>query len=153
MFRFLSLPQEQVKPKARLRTPSYFFVLRYGVGYHLTIVKHISCDSSRVEQLVKSFVSGAEQVTDVGAELSYILPSSSTPSFPELFDRLEADKVALGIQSFGVSITTMEEVFMKVGEDSDETLDNRYSAQSTTRLAITPLKPSLFTIGCVEVIL
>ena len=129
------------------------FPLRYGVGYHLTLVKDVSCDSSRVEQLVKSLVTEAEQVTDVGAELSYILPSSSTPSFPELFDRLEADKVALGIQSFGVSITTMEEVFMKVGEDSDETLDNRYSAQSTTRLAITPLKPSLFTIGCVEVIL
>ena len=99
------------------------FPLRYGVGYHLTLVKDVSCDSSRVEQLVKSFVSEAEQVTDVGAELSYILPSSSTPSFPELFDRLEADKVALGIQSFGVSITTMEEVFMKVGEGYEKKVD------------------------------
>ena len=74
---------------------------------------------------MKSFVPEAEQVTDVGAELSFILPSSSTPSFPNLFDRLEADKVPLGIQSFGVSITTMEEVFMKVGEGTDETLDDR----------------------------
>ena len=78
-----------------------------------------------MEQLIKSFVPEAEQVTDVGAELSFILPSSSTPAFPNLFDRLESDKDALGIQSFGVSVTTMEEVFMKVGEGTDETLDNR----------------------------
>ena len=89
------------------------------------MVKDAVCESSRVEQLVKTFVPDAEQVTDVGAELSFILPSSSTPSFPDLFDRLESDKTGLGIQSFGVSVTTMEEVFMKVGEGTDETLDDR----------------------------
>ena len=106
-------------------TTKFCCVTRYGVGYHLTLVKDISCDSSRIEQLVKSFVPEAERVTDVGAELSFILPSSSTPSFPNLFDKLEADKTDLGIQSFGVSITTMEEVFIKVGEGTDETLDDR----------------------------
>ena len=100
---------------------------RYGIGYHMTIVKDASCDPSQVEKLVKSLAPQAEQITDVGAELSYILPSSSTPSFPELFDRLETEKIALGIVSFGVSVTTMEEVFMKVGERAtDETLDERY---------------------------
>ena len=93
----------------------------------MTIVKDASCDPSRVEKLVKSLAPKAEQVTNVGAELSYILPSSSTPSFPELFDRLETEKTALGIVSFGVSVTTMEEVFMKVGEGAtDETLNERY---------------------------
>ena len=92
----------------------------------MTIVKASSCDSSQVEKLVKSLVPQAEQVTDVGAELSYILPSSSTPSFPELFDKIEAEKAALGIVSFGVSVTTMEEVFIKVGEGmTDEALIDR----------------------------
>ena len=93
----------------------------------MTIVKDASCDSSQVKQLVGSLVPKAEQVTDVGAELSYILPSSATPSFPELFDRLETERKALGIVSFGVSVTTMEEVFMKVGEGAtDENLNDRY---------------------------
>ena len=95
------------------------------MGYHLTMVKDLSCESSRVEQLVRSYVREAEQVTDVAAELSFILPSSSTPSFPDLFDKLEEKKDELGIVSFGVSITTMEEVFMKVGEGTDQTLDDR----------------------------
>ena len=97
-------------------------LVRYGVGYHLTLVKEASCDSSRVERLFKSFIIDAKKVTDIGAELSFILPSSSTPLFPNLFDRLEADKFSLGIQSFGISITTMEEVFMKVGEGRDKKL-------------------------------
>ena len=71
-------------------------------------------------QLVKSFVPEAEKVTDVGAELSFILPSSSTSAFPDLFDRLESDSVPLGVESYGVSVTTMEEVFMKVGEDANK---------------------------------
>ena len=62
---------------------------RYGVGYHMTIVKEASCSSSRVAEVVQSMVSQAEQVTDVGAELSFILPSSATPHFPQLFDTLE----------------------------------------------------------------
>ena len=69
---------------------------------------------------MKSVVADAEQVTDVGAELSYILPSASTVSFPELFDLLEAQKALLGILSFGVSVTTMEEVFIKVGQEVEE---------------------------------
>ncbi len=43
--------------------------------------------------------------------------------------RFPAQKQELGIASFGVSVTTMEEVFMKVGEDADRGLDTR-SAQN-----------------------
>ena len=62
---------------------------RYGVGYHMTLVKERQCDSAQVTDMVKSIVCGAEQVTDVGAELSFVLPSSATPQFPELFKTLE----------------------------------------------------------------
>ncbi len=62
---------------------------RYGVGYHMVVVKEAECDSAKVTHLVTSLVQGAEQVTDVGAELSYVLPSSASSSFPSLFEALE----------------------------------------------------------------
>ena len=62
---------------------------RYGVGYHMTLVKEQQCDSAQVTDMVLSIVRGAEQVTDVGAELSFVLPSNSTPQFPDLFKTLE----------------------------------------------------------------
>ena len=64
---------------------------RYGVGYHMTIVKEPSCVSSEVERLVKSFVPSAEMVTNVGAELSFILPSCAVTQFPLLFDEMECE--------------------------------------------------------------
>ena len=62
---------------------------RYGVGYHMTVVKEPGCVSHNVEQLVTSYVPDAKQVTDVGAELSFILPTSATTKFPDLFDSLD----------------------------------------------------------------
>jgi ATP-binding cassette subfamily A (ABC1) protein 3 len=43
--------------------------------------------------------------------------------FPKLFDELDAKKKELDFESYGVSITTLEEVFLKVAEirkDSEE---------------------------------
>ncbi len=39
-----------------------------------------------------------------------------------------ARKVELGVSSFGISVTTMEEVFIKVGEGVDETLETRFAS-------------------------
>jgi ATP-binding cassette subfamily A (ABC1) protein 3 len=58
------------------------------------------------------------QVSEAAAELAFILPSTSISQFPQLFDSIEANKTKLGISSYGLSVTTMEEVFMKVGEES-----------------------------------
>ena len=59
------------------------------MGYHMTVVKEPSCVSEAVEGLIHSFVPEAKQVTDVGAELSFVLPSSGAAKFPELFDSLD----------------------------------------------------------------
>ena len=67
----------------------YACVVRYGVGYHMTMVKEPQCDSRPVIDLVTRTVEGATAVTDVGAELTFRLPSQSTHQFPQLFDVLD----------------------------------------------------------------
>ena len=39
---------------------------------------------------------------------------------------ITAEQGDLGVSSYGISVTTMEEVFMKVREGADETLRHRY---------------------------
>jgi ATP-binding cassette, subfamily A (ABC1), member 3 len=49
--------------------------------------------------------------------------------FPSLFENLDNNKGNLGILSYGVSITTLEEVFLKVAnlnEDSEEKKKNEF---------------------------
>ena len=63
----------------------------------MTVEKEQHSDSAKVSVVVKSMVSGAQKVSDIGAELSFILPSSSTAQFPALFDALEGLSVCLSV--------------------------------------------------------
>jgi len=91
-----------------------YVLLIVGAGYQLTIVKDSTCDSAAVTDVIQSYVAGALRHSDISAELSYILPQDSKASFSQLFARLDKDKEALGIVSYGASVTTMDEVFIRL---------------------------------------
>jgi hypothetical protein len=50
-----------------------------------------------------------------GTEISYQMPFSGAEGFPGLFDELDHKSKQLGIASYGISVTTLEEVFLRVG--------------------------------------
>ena len=90
-----------------------FLSLFSGVGYHMVMVKQPECRVNEIHRLVSKHVPDAKLESDVSAELSFILPHESSAHFEELFSTLEKNKSELGISSFGASVTTMEEVFLK----------------------------------------
>ena len=51
---------------------------------------------------------------NIGSELTLLIPKDGAKVFPRMFEELEARQAELGINSYGMSITTMEEVFLKV---------------------------------------
>lgn len=113
---------------------SLFLKKKYGVGYHMTIVKSNNCDVNLLTGIVKSHVPEAAIESNISSELSYILPQESSTAFEGLFKELETDMVKLGISSFGASVTTMEEVFLKVGESVDSTLEEKLQGDVDTAM-------------------
>ncbi|XP_022107295.1 ATP-binding cassette sub-family A member 3-like isoform X2 [Acanthaster planci] len=99
---------------------SLFLKNRFGVGYHLTLVRNQTCAIDSVKAVVSKHVRQAELEGNVGNELDFVLPREDSASFKNLFLELEGSRQTLGIDSFGVSITTMEEVFMKAGEMAED---------------------------------
>ncbi|RUS76071.1 hypothetical protein EGW08_016175 [Elysia chlorotica] len=102
---------------------SMFLKKLYGAGYHLVVVKRSDCKVDSLTRVVRSHIPTAELESVINTEVSYILPDSESARFPALFTELDDHKDQLGITSFGTSATTMEEVFLKVGEsayDEDE---------------------------------
>lgn len=100
-------------------------------------------DSDPIIALVNQLVDDSKFLYDIGAEVSLLLPDSSAHQFPSLLDTLEgnvvnacmwqyyvlhvlAKKDNLGISSFGLSVTTMEEVFLQVGRDEEEVIEKKY---------------------------
>ncbi|KAI0222427.1 Phospholipid-transporting ATPase ABCA1 [Lamellibrachia satsuma] len=79
--------------------------------------------------LIHKFSPRALLVEDMNSELTYQLPNDrrNTQLFQDLFIALDDNIKTLGFSSYGISDTTLEEVFLKVTEtnelDSAETLD------------------------------
>ncbi|XP_064606780.1 phospholipid-transporting ATPase ABCA3-like [Liolophura sinensis] len=99
---------------------SLFLKNKYGSGYHLTLVKKDGCDVHGIQELITSHIPTAAVDCDVGAELTYILPTDESSKFEQLFTDIQNNMKTLGITSFGVSVTTMEEVFLRVGEGATD---------------------------------
>ncbi|XP_037671050.1 ATP-binding cassette sub-family A member 3-like [Choloepus didactylus] len=95
---------------------SVFLKQIYGVGYHIVMVKEPNCDLEEITRIISYHIPGAVLENNVAAELSFILPREYTDRFQALFTDLENRQKSLGIASFGVSITTLEEVFLRVGQ-------------------------------------
>ncbi|XP_067103215.1 phospholipid-transporting ATPase ABCA1b [Osmerus mordax] len=77
-------------------------------------------DVPLISSLIFKHVHAARLVEDLGHELTYILPygAAKDGAFVELFKDLDKHLSALGISSYGVSDTTLEEIFLKVAEDN-----------------------------------
>ncbi|KAH8038309.1 hypothetical protein HPB51_000741 [Rhipicephalus microplus] len=84
-----------------------------GAGYHMAIVKKPTCDTRAVMEVVISFAPSAELESNVGTEMALRIGRCDQPAFKHLFSHLEENKEKLGIASFGVSVTTLEEVFLR----------------------------------------
>jgi len=56
---------------------------------------------------------------EVSSEIAYQLPTSSAPQFKQFFADFDKNLDNLGIRSYGVGITTLEEVFLRIGHGDD----------------------------------
>ncbi|KAI4300797.1 hypothetical protein L6164_034132 [Bauhinia variegata] len=114
---------------------SLFLKHHYGVGYTLTLAKSAPTASVAAD-IVHRHVPSATCVSEVGTEISFRLPLASSPAFENMFREIEScmrkpvsnlescgggEKDSFGIESYGISVTTLEEVFLRVaGCDHDE---------------------------------
>jgi ATP-binding cassette, subfamily A (ABC1), member 3 len=102
--------------KLRCCGSSLFLKKKYGVGYNMTLEKTspVDFDTPAVLSRVQRAVPDAKVLTDVGTELTVQLPFASSQNFESLFGDIDTAQEELHIASYGMSVTTMEEVFLKV---------------------------------------
>ncbi|XP_076675042.1 cholesterol transporter ABCA5 isoform X1 [Andrena cerasifolii] len=116
--------------KLRCCGSSLFLKNKFGIGYHLTLVLEGNAREHAITRIVTSHVTKAEKARRHGRELSFILPHNSVENFASLFSAIEHEiktrSSRLGISSYGVSMTTLEEVFLHLEKDegTECTMDN-----------------------------
>jgi ATP-binding cassette, subfamily A (ABC1), member 3 len=100
---------------------SMFLKERFGHGYTITFTKSSAdIDSVPIIKTIKKHVPGYKILTNVVTELSVQLPLNNLHSFAKLFTELDEKKCDLKYTDYGISVTTLEEVFLNVAEQHDK---------------------------------
>lgn len=113
---------------------SLFLKRHLGTGYHLTLIKNnpdsedyteaipssVTFNPSKVLDFIRHYIPGSEISENYTLEATYTLPvSSNRKDFSLFFEHLDKNLAKLGVKSYGISDTTLEEVFMKARDLSD----------------------------------
>lgn len=69
--------------------------------------------SNRIKNLITSVIPEATLNENLNSEISFVLPAQQTVKFSELFEKLDENKTFLNIDNIGISISTLEDVFLK----------------------------------------
>lgn len=100
---------------------SLFLKNRYGVGYNVTMVKQSKDANEKILPFFKKHL-GQEinDYTEVSSEFTVKIPSHLSFKFKDFFVTLDNELSAIGVRSYGISVTTLEEVFLAVGHGEEE---------------------------------
>uniref|UniRef100_A0A6Q2XU88 ABC transporter domain-containing protein n=1 Tax=Esox lucius TaxID=8010 RepID=A0A6Q2XU88_ESOLU len=93
-----------------------------------------------VSKLVRRHVPEAVFLESIGQEITYILPYSGAKdgTFALLFKELDLEMADIGITNYGISDTTLEEIFLKVAEKTGVDVEMPASGFSFTDIIIIP---------------
>uniref|UniRef100_A0A674F8L9 Cholesterol transporter ABCA5 n=1 Tax=Salmo trutta TaxID=8032 RepID=A0A674F8L9_SALTR len=97
---------------------SLYLKTKCGVGYHLRMSIGERCEVDGVTSLVKHHVLKAQLSRQQEAELTFTLPFESMDTFSGLFSELDC-RPDLGIINYGVSMTTLEDVFLRLEAEAE----------------------------------
>jgi len=102
---------------------SLFLKKKFGVGYQLTIIKNPEQKddapvgmnlNETLNGIVKGAVPSASVLSNVGTEMKFQLPLDESNGFVAMFELLDAQILMNTIETYGVSVTTLDEVFLLV---------------------------------------
>ncbi|OCT63756.1 hypothetical protein XELAEV_18044852mg [Xenopus laevis] len=121
---------------------------KFGSGYHLTLTKKFpnrenreECNVEAVTDLIKSHISEAHLKEDVGGELVYILPpfnAEISGAYLSLLQALDSRMNDLHIGCYGISDTTIEEVFLKLTDGLNEDEEDAMAWSNTKTVVPIP---------------
>lgn len=99
----------------------FFLKRRFGSGYKFICVKNQGFQANNVLAVLKEFAPDAKLESNAQTEAVFVINEENLPNFHRMFKRIENEQDTLRISSFGCSLTTLEEVFIKVGSQVDKT--------------------------------
>ena len=117
-----------------------FLKRRFGVGYNLSIVKAVEGskqpDFTKIKGLVDKHLPESKVFNTASAEILFEIPLESTHKFKAFFEELDANINRLNIEAYGISVTTLEEVFIRVSRGDEGGSHDHHINRSMSDISI-----------------
>nr|QNH67917.1 ATP-binding cassette transporter subfamily A member 3 X1 [Brachionus plicatilis] len=138
-----------------------FLKSKYGSGYNLVLTKKrdenpVDHDKEIIDLVTKS-IPNSKLNTNLKSEISFVLPSEEAAKFSYLLDEIDKNRERLEIANVGISVTTIEDVFLKIGEEEEleepeiekknGSVNNAYEHELSTSHVQLPSKNKLENFG------
>jgi ATP-binding cassette subfamily A (ABC1) protein 3 len=85
----------------------------YGSGYSFTVSKDKTFNQNQFLVMIKNIILNFKIETNVAGEIKISLPYEAVDKLPQLLNEVENNKQNIGISAYGISSSTIEEVFLK----------------------------------------
>lgn len=99
---------------------SLFLKNRFGAGYKLTMVKKYKTPNKKVGRFLEEHFGDVELLSEVSQEITFKISYEQAEKFEEFFALFDQKLDELDLISYGISMTTLEEVFLAVNGDEQE---------------------------------
>ena len=96
---------------------SLFLKNRFGAGYRLSLVKKEKEIAKGLEAFLHVYFSGIKKHSETRKEVHYIIPRDQTSNFKAFFESFDQRLDEFKVKSYGVSMATLEEVFLKINQE------------------------------------
>jgi len=100
----------------------------FGVGYYLTFVKADNKPGTPISLFLQNFFQNKfkdiKQIDEQDKQVTYLLPYSLVDDLHQFFSSLDSSIGNLKISSYGLQITTLEEVYLKLTHEQDNSGNN-----------------------------
>ncbi|XP_026557496.1 ATP-binding cassette sub-family A member 5 isoform X1 [Pseudonaja textilis] len=97
---------------------SLFLKTKWGIGYRLSMHIDRYCNTEATASVIRQHIPGSSLLKQNEEQLIYALPFKDMDKFSALFADLDTH-AHLGVISYGVSMTTLEDVFLKLEAEAE----------------------------------
>lgn len=97
---------------------SFFLKQKFGTGYRITCEKSRGFNSKSVLNVFKEFASDTRVEHENDREITFIVDERKLPIFEKMLKALEDRSKDLKIPSFGCNLSSLEDVFIKLGSEA-----------------------------------
>ena len=83
------------------------------------MVKKSKEPNTKVDDYLQMQLGDVKKLSEVSSEITFQIPTALSYKFKDFFNHFDKELDSLDIRSYGISVTTLEEVFLRVGEGDD----------------------------------